>query len=138
MRKTKRFASALLSILLFCCCFLFTGCKITDESVPGTYHLKTMSYVENNTTVTVNLNILINKLSGYSMRLVLHEDGTAEMIEELENVEMVSTGTWAERENGDVEMLFADQTTIATHSGKTLTVVDQDTTMVFQKFFLEF
>ena len=86
MRNTKRFASALLSILLFCCCFLFTGCKLTDESVPGTYHLKTMSYVENNTTVTVNLNILINKLSGYSMRLVLHEDGTAEMIEEIENV----------------------------------------------------
>lgn len=138
MRKTKRFLGILLTILLFCSCFFFTGCKMSDESVPGTYHLKKMSYVENNTTVTINMNVFINSLSGYSMKLVLHEDGKAEMIEKTEGIEVVSRGTWAVRDNGDVELLFADQLTIATHEGKQLTVVDQDTTMMFQKLLFEF
>ena len=136
MRKTKRFAGILLAIMLFCSCFFFSECSEMDEATPGTYHLAKMSYVENNTTITVKMNVLLNYLSGYSMKLVLHEDGKAEMIEKTNDIEAVSTGTWAERENGDVEMLFGDQTTIATHKGITLTVVDADSTMIFQKFFL--
>ena len=136
MRKTKRFAGVLLAIMLFCSCFFFTGC--VDEKTPGTYHLTEMSYMEDNTKVTIKMNVLINMLSGYSMKLVLHEDGKAEMIEQTEGIEAVSSGTWAERDNGDVEMLFADQTTIATHKGTTLTVVTEESTMVFQKFFLDF
>ena len=136
MKKTKSFASVLLAIMLFCSCFLFTGCA--DEKVRGTYHLTKMSYVEDNTTITVNLNVLVNMLSGFSMKLVLYEDGRAEMIEKNENIETVSKGTWAERENGDVEMLFSDQTTIATHKGTTLTVKTEDSTMVFQKLFFNF
>jgi hypothetical protein len=136
MRKTKRFSAFLLAIMLFCSCFLFTGCA--DEKARGTYHLSSMTYVENNTTMTVKMNVFMNMLAGYSMKLILHEDGKAEMIEKLEGVETVSTGTWAERENGDVEMLFADQTTIATHDGKKLTVVDGDSTMVFEKLFFNF
>ena len=42
------------------------------------------------------------------------------------------------QENGDIEMLFSEQTTIAKRNGKTLTVVDKDVTMVFKKLLFEF
>ena len=138
MRKTKRLFSLIAAIMLCFCCFLFTGCKISDTNAPGTYHLKTYSYMEGDTMLTVNLNIFTNKLYGFSMKLVLGEDGTATMIEESEGVEIINKGTWKEKANGDVEMLFGEQTTVAVRSGKTLTVTDESTTMVFKKMLIEF
>ena len=139
MRKTKRFTYILLAIMLFYSCLLFCSCKLSDETAPGSYYLTKMSYMEDdNTTVTINMNILLNKLTGYCMKLVLSEDGTAKMVEETDGVEVVSTGSWIELENGDIEMLFSEQTTIAKRNGKSLTVVDNDVTMVFKKLLFEF
>ncbi len=137
MKYKKRFASILLSILLCCSCFFFTSCaNLADKSTVGTYHLIQMSYEEDNKTVTVNLNIFTNFLMGYSMKLVLNADNTAQLIENREGVEVVSRGSWAEMENGDVELLFNDYLSIATRTGTTLTIKDETSTMVFQKFFL--
>ena len=80
MRTIKRLFGLFMTIMLCCCCFFFTGCKVSDTNAPGTYHLKTYSYMEEDTMVTLNLNLFTNKLYGFSMKLVLSEDGTAKMI----------------------------------------------------------
>ena len=137
MQKTKRFASIWLAIMLFCGCFFFTSCK-TDDKTAGSYYLIEMSYVEDNTTVTVKFNLLLTMLTRFSMKLVLHENGRAEMIEETQGISSTSKGTWAERENGDVELLFEDQTTIAKRVGKKLIVEDEISSMIFQKPLFDF
>ncbi len=137
MKKTKSLAHIFLAILFFCSTFFFTGCEV-DPATVGTYHLTKMTYTEDNKTVTVNLNILINAISGYSMKLILNEDNTALLEEKNEGVEVVTRGSWSERENGDVELLFNDVLTIATHTDTTLTITDATSVMVFQKFFLNF
>ena len=77
MKKLKRVATLFLSVMMFFSCLFFVGCA--DESTPGTYHLTHMTFEEGNETVNINLNILVNMISGYSMQLVLHEDGRAEL-----------------------------------------------------------
>ncbi len=136
MRKSKRLTCLFLAVMMFFSCLFFVGCA--DESTPGTYHLTQMTYEEDNQTVIVNLNIFINLLSGYSMKLVLHEDGKAELKQKQENVESITRGSWSERENGDIELLFENQLTTAKHDGTKLVIEDESSIMIFGKSFLDF
>ena len=135
MKKTKRVATLFLSIMIFFSCLFFVGCA--DESTPGTYHLTHMTFEDDNETVNVNLNILVNIISGYSMQLVLHTDGRAELKQKQENVETIKRGSWSERENGDIELLFEDQLTVAKQDGTALVIEDETSVMTFRKFFLD-
>ena len=136
MKKLKRVATLFLSVMMFFSCLFFVGC--TDESTPGTYHLTHMTFEEGNETVNINLNILVNMISGYSMQLVLHEDDRAELKQKQENVETITRGSWSERENGDLELLFEDQLTVASRDGTALIIEDETSVMTFRKFFLDF
>ena len=135
MKKSKKFLGLFLALTMFFSCLFFTGCS--DITQADTYHLTQMTYVEDNQTVQVNLNLLSNWLLGYSMKLVLHDDGRAELKKTVDNVESITRGSWSKRENGDIELLFEDKLTIAKQNGMTLTIESEDSLMIFTKYFFD-